>query len=131
MSRKQHNSRISRYINLKITFSIVCVRHLDVHIKKFSIYTKLSQIQSIWKISSLYCCIRLASHLFYFYRFYHQRATYTWSVCNDIYDNVLRYEYLFQTKINWHKKYIFDTNNIQSEYAFLFPLFISTHNVYK
>ena len=35
---------------------------------------------------------------------------------------VFRYEYLtFQTQIHLHKPYIFDTNKIQSEYAFRFP----------
>ena len=39
-----------------------------------------------------------------------------------MYHNVFRYEYLtFQTQNNLHKQYIFDTNIIQSEYAFLFP----------
>ena len=42
-----------------------------------------------------------------------------------MYHNVLGYEYLtFQTHNNLHKQYIFDTNNIQSEYAFLFPFSI-------
>ena len=41
-----------------------------------------------------------------------------------MYVNVFRYEYLtFQTQIHLHKQlYIFDTNIIQSEYAFLFFL---------
>ena len=39
-----------------------------------------------------------------------------------MYHNVFRNEYLtFQTQIYLHKQYIFDTNIIQSEYAFLFP----------
>ena len=47
------------------------------------------------------------------------------SVCNEIYHNVFRYEYLtFQTQISLHKQYISDTNNIQSEYAFPFPFSI-------
>ena len=42
-----------------------------------------------------------------------------------MYPNVLRYEYVtFQTQIHLHKQYIFDTNNIQSEYEFLFPISI-------
>ena len=49
----------------------------------------------------------------------------TWSVCNEMYHNVFRYEYLtFQTQIHLHKQYIFVTNIIQSEYAFLFPFSI-------
>ena len=45
--------------------------------------------------------------------------------CNEMYHNVFRYEYLtFQTQIHLHKRYIFDTNIIQSEYAFLFPFSI-------
>ena len=56
-----------------------------------------------WKISSFYCWIRLVSHSCYLYRFYHQRPTHTWSVCNEIYHNVFRYEYLtFQTQIHLH-----------------------------
>ena len=46
-------------------------------------------------------------------------------VCNEMYHNVFRYEYLtFQTQIYLHKQYIFDTNIIQSEYALLFPFSI-------
>ena len=48
-----------------------------------------------------------------------------------MYLNVFRYEYLtVQAQIHLHKKYIFDTNNIQSEYAFLFPfsIYISQPN---
>ena len=42
-----------------------------------------------------------------------------------MYRNVFRYEYLtFQTQIHLHKQYIFDTNIIQSEYAYLFPFSI-------
>ena len=44
-----------------------------------------------------------------------------------MYHNVFKYEYLtFQTQIHLHEQYIFviDTNNIQSEYAFLFPFSI-------
>ena len=42
-----------------------------------------------------------------------------------MYHNVFRYEYLtFQTQIHLHKQDIFDTNIIQSEYAFLFPFSI-------
>ena len=42
-----------------------------------------------------------------------------------MYHNVFRYEYLtFQKQIHLHKQYIFDTNNIQIEYAFLFPFSI-------
>ena len=45
--------------------------------------------------------------------------------CNEMYHNVLRYEYLtFQTQIYLHKQYIFDANIIQSKYAFLFPFSI-------
>ena len=45
--------------------------------------------------------------------------------CNEMYHDVLRYEYLtFQTQIYLHKQYIFDTNIIQSEYAYLFPFSI-------
>ena len=56
---------------------------------------------------------------------YHSRATRTWSVCNKMCHNAFRYEYLtFQTHIHLHKQYIFDTNIIQSEYAFLFPFSI-------
>ena len=77
------------------------------------------------KISSFYCCIRLVSHLHYLYRFYHSRAPRTWSVCNEMYHNVFRYEYLaIQTQIHLHKQYIFDTNLIQSEYAFHYPFSI-------
>ena len=40
-----------------------------------------------------------------------------------MYQNVLRNEYFsFQTQIHLHKQYIFDTNNFQSEYAFLVRL---------
>ena len=50
---------------------------------------------------------------------------YTWSVCNEMYHNVFRYDNLtFQLQIPLHKQYISDTNNIQSEYAFLFPFSI-------
>ena len=79
----------------------------------------------IWKISSFYCCIRMLSHLRYLYRFYHSHATRTWSVCNEMYHNLFRYEYLtFQIQIHLHKQYIFDTNITQNEYAFLFPFSI-------
>ena len=87
----------------------------------FNLY-QIVKNYGIWKISSFYCCIRRSFHLRYLYRFYHSRATRTWSVCNEIYHNVFRYEYLtFQTQIHLHKQYIFDTNINQSEYAFLFP----------
>ena len=44
-----------------------------------------------------------------------------------MYHNMFRYEYLtFQTQIHLYKQYIFDTNNIQSKYAFLFPFSIVT-----
>ena len=121
------SSRISWYINLKLTFSIVFVRHNDVHIQQFSIYSKLSKSRAFEKISSYYCCKRRACHLHYLYRLYHSRATNTWTVCNEMYHNMLRYDYLtFQTQIHLHKEYIFDTHNIQSEYAFLFPFSIVT-----
>ena len=67
----------------------------------------------------------MLSHLRYLYRFYHSRATRTWSVCDEMYHNVFRYEYLtFQIQMYLHKQYIFDTNITQSEYAFLFPFSI-------
>ena len=67
----------------------------------------------------------MLSHLRYLYRFYHSRATRTWSVCNEMYHNVFRYGYFtFQTQIHLHKQHIFDTNITQSEYAFLFPFSI-------
>ena len=67
----------------------------------------------------------MLSHLRYLYRFYHSRATRTWYVCNEMYHNVFRYEYLtFQTQIHLQKQYIFETNIIQSDYAFLFPFSI-------
>ena len=73
----------------------------------------------------------MLSHLRYLYRFCHSRATRIWSVYNEMYHNVFRYEYLaFQTQIHLHKQYIFDTNITQSEYAFLFPfsiIFFSTN----
>ena len=47
-----------------------------------------------------------------------------------MYHNVLRYEYLtFQTQIHLHKQYIFDTNIIQSEYAFIFPFSINKNSL--
>ena len=40
-------------------------------------------------------------------------------------------EYLtFQTQIHLHKQYIFDTNIIQSEYAFLFPFSIVSRKLF-
>ena len=67
----------------------------------------------------------MLSQLRYLYRFYHSPATRKWSVCNEMYHNVFRYEYLtFQTQIHLNKQYIFDTNITQSEYAFLFPFSI-------
>ena len=111
-------------MNLKLTFSIVFVRHIDVHPVIFNLY-HIVKNYGIWKISYFYCCIRLVSHLRYLYHFYHSRATRRWSVCNEIYHNVFRYVYVtFQTQIHLHKHYIFDTNNIKSEYAFLFPFSI-------
>ena len=117
------SSRISRSINLKLTFSTVFVCHIDVHIQSFSIHTKLSKTmafeKSVLSIVAYGCCLT------YLYRFYHSRATRTWSVYNKMYHNVFRYEYLtFQTQIHLHKQYIFDTNISQSEYAFLFPFSI-------
>ena len=48
-----------------------------------------------------------------------------------MYHNVFRYEYLtFQTQIHLHKQYIFDTNIIQSEYAYLFPFSINAKSFY-
>ena len=48
------------------------------------------------------------------YRLYHSHATHTWSLCNEKYHNVFRYEYLtFQTQIHLHKQYIFDTKYSQ------------------
>ena len=39
-------------------------------------------------------------------------ATITWSVCNEIYHNACRYEYItFQILSHLHKQYIFDANN--------------------
>ena len=88
-------------------------------------YQIVKKKHGIWKFSSFYCCIRLVSHLRSLCRFYHSRAIRTWSVCNELYHNVFRYEYLtFQTQIHLHKQYIFGTNVIQSEYAFLFPFSI-------
>ena len=43
------SSRISRYINLKLTCSIFFLRHIDVHIQQFSIYTKLSKTRAFEK----------------------------------------------------------------------------------
>ena len=57
------SSRISRYINLKLTFSIAFVCHIDVHIQKFSIYTKLSKTMAFEKSVLCYCCIRLVISL--------------------------------------------------------------------
>ena len=98
------SSRISRNKNLKFTWSIVFDSHIDVHIQLFSIihiqlftFNYLYQIvknNGIWKIRSFYCCIRRVFHLRYLYHFYHSRATRTWSVCNEMYHNVFRYEYL-------------------------------------
>ena len=42
--------RISRYINLKLTCSIVFVRHNDVRIQQFSIYIKLSKTRAFEKL---------------------------------------------------------------------------------
>ena len=90
----------------------------------FNLY-QIVKNYGIWKISSFYCCIRRSFHLHYLYRFYHSRATRTWSVCNEMYHNMFKYEYLtFQTQIHLHKQYIFDTNINQSEYASLFPFSI-------
>ena len=73
----------------------------------------------------------LSSHLRYLYRFYHSRLARALSFCNEMYQNVFRYEYLtFQTQIYLHKQYIFDTNIIQSEYALLFPFSILYMFVY-
>ena len=45
--------------------------------------------------------------------------------------NVFRNEYLTTlTQIHLHKQYIFDTHNIQSEYAFLFPFSIQRHYIF-
>ena len=50
----------------------------------------------------------MLSHLRYLYRFYHSRATRTRSVCNEMFHNVFRYEYLTcQTQIHLHKQYIY------------------------
>ena len=90
----------------------------------FSNFQFIPNCQKLWHFSPFYCCIRLASHMRYLYRFYHSRATRKWSVCNEMYHNVSRYEYrylTFQTQIHLHKQYVFETNIIQSEYAFLFP----------
>ena len=47
-----------------------------------------------------------------------------------MFHNVCRYEYLtFQTDIFSHIKYIFDTNDNQSEYAFLFPFSIEQNEL--
>ena len=119
------SSRISRYINLKLSFSIVFVCHIDVHIQLFSIYTKLSKTMAFEKFVFSIVEYGLLSHLRYLYRFYHSHAARTWSFCSEMYDNVFRYKYLtFQTQIYLHKQYIFDTNIIQSEYALLFPFSI-------
>ena len=142
-------SRISRYTNFKLTCSIVFVDHIDVHIQQFSIYTKLSKTNAFEKQNrstegcsklkrsvdmtssgknlknQFFLLLHTACRLHNLYRFYHERKTHMWSVCNEMYHNVFRYEYLtFQTQIPLHKQYIFDINNIQSEYAFLFPFSI-------
>ena len=118
------SSRIIRYINLEITFSIVFVPYWCWHSVIFNWYQNC-QKYGIWKISSFYCCVQLVSQLRYLYRFYHLHATRLWSDCNEMYHNVFRYEHLtFQTQIHLHKQYIFDTNVIQIEYAFLFPVSI-------
>ena len=84
------SSRISRYINLKLTFSIVFVCHSDVHIQLFSIYTKLSKTMAFEKSVLSIVAYGLLSHLRYLYRFYHSRAARAWSFCNEMYHNVLK-----------------------------------------
>ena len=55
------SSRISRYINLKLTLSIVFVRHIDIHIQYFSIYTKLSKtVLFETSVLSIVACFSLA-----------------------------------------------------------------------
>ena len=88
------------------------------------------QNQGIWKISSFYCLIRLASHFRYICRVYHQPATHTWSICIEMYYNGLRYEYsTFQTQIHSHKQDIFDKNKNKSQYVFLLPFSILTGSI--
>ena len=77
------------------------------------------------KISSFYCFIRPVSHLRYLYRFYHSRATRTWSVCNENVSQCVQiWIFNISSTDSFTQKYIFDTNIIQSEYAFLFPFSI-------
>ena len=100
------SSRISRYMNLKLTFSIVFVRqkigpYWCSHSVNFNLY-QIVKNYGIWKISSFYCFIRLVSPLRYLYRFYHSRATRTWSVYNGMYHNLFRY---------FKRRFIY-TNNI-------------------
>ena len=118
------SSRISRYINLKLTCITVFVRHNDVHIQQFSIYTKLSKTRAFEK-----SVLSIVAYGVYHTCIYHECTTHTWSVCNEMYHNVFGYEYLtFQTQIPLQKQYIIDTNSIQSEYAFFFPFSILTDN---
>ena len=120
------SSRISRYINLKLTCSIVFVRYNDVHIQQLSIYTKLSKIRafekSVLSIVAygvyLTCITSIATTL----NARNTRGLFAmkWiTMCSDI--NIFK---TFQTHIPLHKRYIFDTNNFQSEYAFPFPFSI-------
>ena len=63
----------------------------------------INQNQSIWKISSFYCLIRLGFPFRAPYRLYHQHAPYTWSLCKEMCHNVCRYEYLtFQTEVHFY-----------------------------
>ena len=56
------SSRISRYINLKLTFSIVFVSILMFTFSNFQFVPNCPK-HGIWKISSFYCCIWLGFSL--------------------------------------------------------------------
>ena len=129
------SSRISWYINLKLTFSIVFVRHNDVHIQQFSIYTKLSKtrafensVLSIVAYGLYLTCISLVYHL-YITLTINARHTHViylqWNVSQCVQIWIFN---ISNTQILFHKHYSFDTNHIQSEFAFLFPFSIGWGN---
>ena len=118
------SSRISRYINLKLTFSIVFV---SILMFTFSNFHFVPNCQKLWHLKNqLFLLLHTAwislayplsplpltcdTHVV-FVQWYVSQCVQIWILT-------------FQTHILLHKQYIFDTNIIQSEYAYLFPFSI-------
>ena len=123
------SSRISRYINLKLTFIIVFV---SILVFTFSNFKFLPNCQKLWHLKNQLFLLLHTAWISLAYPLSPLPLTcdthvvfVQWNVSQCV------YEYLtFQTQIHLHKQYIFDTNIIQSEYAYLFPFSIDWFKIF-